>query len=133
MYSRAIVKYTKLLKALIDDEKIKNTQKIIEKLQARLRKLKIVEEKGLLKLMGINPISIIKSKNKKDDAVLYLIKDKNKGEGLKQSVEKPLVSIDNSKEPIFSLESTESSLEALLSITEIDEALSTIGLHLIFL
>ena len=133
MYSRAIVKYTKLLKALIDDEKIKNTQKIIEKLQARLRKLKIVEEKGLLKLMGINPISIIKSKNKKDDAVLYLIKDKNKGEGLKQSVEKPLVSIDNSKEPIFSLESTESSLEALLSITEIDDALSTIGLHLIFL
>ena len=65
--------------------------------------------------------------------MLYLIKDKNKGEGLKQSVEKPLVSIDNSKEPIFSLESTESSLEALLSITEIDEALSTIGLHLIFL
>ena len=133
VYQKAVARYQKLLKSSLDEEKTKTIQKTIEKLQARAKKMKIVEEKSLLAQININPTSILKNKNKKEECVVYLIKDKYKQECFKYSTEKPSLVLDNSKESIMTLESTELSLQVLLNIIHSDNRLSIPGLHLIFL
>lgn len=120
------------MRALTDNDKIVLTQKIIEKLQVRLDKLKAIEEMAIAKSLGLNPIKEISKRTKGGPFLIYL-KDKPKSDTLEVAKDRSTVVVDNGKESIYCLEGSSSTLEVLLKIVENGGKIGSSALHLLFL